>query len=153
MTKNLLVVLCAFCLAFGLSCNPKSSGSRTKKTETRFDFGRSTTIESLRATIANILRKYNHDLRGSDTFIETEYRNITPVESEEVQGIKEVRYKISVNMSARRNISAAEARLQCEGRYETGEWAKINPSTELVEFVKNMQDEIKQELQRYLPQW
>lgn len=135
-----------------ISCNSKSSGPKPKS-DTRFDFGRSTTVESLRASIANTLRKYNHDLQVSETFIETEYRYDLPTLDERTQGIQEVRYKLSVLLKARRNPTTAEARLQCEGRYQTGEWIKITPNPEMIELVKRMQNDIKQDLQRFLPQW
>ncbi len=153
MRKSLLVSGCLLVAALAFHCSGTKSGSNSPKTETRFEFGRSTTVESLRRVIANTLRKYNHDLQITETFIESEYRFIPPTEAEGLRGIRDVRYKISVTISARRNISAADARLHTEGRFETGVWERIDPDPELVEFVKNMQEEIKQELNRFLPQW
>lgn len=141
-----------FILLMFLSNYCAGSKSSSSRAQTRFDFGRSTNVESLRAVIGNTLRKYNHDLKILGNFIETEWRHLPPNEEQELQGIKEIRYKLTANFRSRRNISYADVILQYEGRYEKGEWLDLNPNQDITEFIQNMQDEVKQQLQRYISQ-
>lgn len=150
MKQKFSVFLLILLMFLSLHC--AGSRSSSSKAPTRFDFGRSTNVESLRAIISSTLRKYNHDLKVLGNFIETEWRYLPPNEEQELTGIKETRYKLTVNFRNRRNISYADVILQYEGRYEKGEWTNLNPNQDIVEFIENMQDEVKQQLQRYISQ-
>jgi len=135
-----------------MSCSGTKSGPDRKQT-TRFDFGRSPTSATLKQAITTVLRKYNHDLQILESLIESEWRVIVPTEKQQLLGAKKVRYKVSINISDRRNLSTAELRLFVEAVFEEDEWERVEPSGDLIEFIENMQDEVKLYLSRYLPQY
>lgn len=152
MPKKSQILASFFLLLLTLHCGGTKSKHGNVSTQAIFDFGRSTTASSLRQAVASVMRKFNHDLKIQETSIETEWRHLIPTESEEGLGIKEVRYKLFVNIKRRRRLSSADLRLHYEARYEKGDWEKTNPSMEMLGFIKTMQDEVKQRLQIYLPQ-
>jgi len=149
-------ILIAVCLLLAAGCGGTKSGdSGPARAQTKFEFGRSTTSESLVRVIADVLRKYNHQLRliGSSNFIETEWVVSSPSDLEIEQRITDVRHRVFVSVSSRRAISAASLRLQYEVKYGEGAWLETEPSPEVIDLVKKMQREVQQELSRFLPQW
>lgn len=141
-------------LLITVSCGgTKSSRSESSKAQTRFDFGRSTRVEFLRSVISSTLRKYNYDLQHLENLIETEWVLLPPNESEQMQGIKAIRYKLVVLLRARRKLSTASLRLNYEARYGSNSWVDGNPSPEVVDAIAIMRDEVRQELNRDIPQW
>lgn len=125
------------------------------KPQTSFDFGRSTTWESLHGVVIDMLDRYNYHRTqvGTPTLIETDWRATAPDTTEARQGISETRHKIVVAIVSRRDIIVATLHLTCEARYGNAPWLKINPSSEVVRVVQAMQRQAKLELSRYIQQW
>lgn len=130
------------------------AGTKTaKKSNPQFDFGKSTTSASLKQAVFNVLHKYNHDVQLLENLIETEWRVITPTKEQELEGMRSVRYRLSINIRNRRSISYATLRVFSEAKFEEDRWEPISPGKDLIEFIQNMQEEVKRDLSRYIPQY
>jgi hypothetical protein len=133
----------------------KSKDKSADKAQTTFDFGRSTTLESLYSVVSDMLNRYNYHRTqlGTPTLIETDWRSAAPDTTEAKQGISETRHKLVVSMTARRDIVIATLRVTNEARFGSGPWLKSNPSPEVVKTILAMQRQTKLELSRYIQQW
>jgi hypothetical protein len=138
----------------------KSRGTSTAyagvaKPQTTFDFGRSTTWQSLHSVVLDMLERYNYHRTqvGTPTLIETDWRILTPDSTEANHGISESRHKVLISITTRRDIVVASLRLTCEARYGNGPWLKSNPSSEVTRIVQEMQRQAKLELSQYIQQW
>jgi ABC-type Fe3+-hydroxamate transport system substrate-binding protein len=153
--RSILVALLAMLLLIWACSGSKSSGTSTAKSQTTFDFGRSTTVQSLYNLVVDMLDRntYHRTQLGTPTLIETDWRTVAPDSTEAARGISETRHKIVVSIAARRNISVATLRLTSEARYGNGPWLKSVPSPDLVKTIEVMQRQIKLELSQYIQQW
>lgn len=148
-------ILLAVSLSMVACGGTKSSGTSTAKAQTTFDFGRSTTMESLYSLVVDMLNRYSYHRTqiGTPTLIETDWRTVEADSVEANKGISEARHKIIVSLTARRDIAVATLRLTSEARYGNGPWLKSDPSPDLVRTIQAMQRQIKLELSRYIQQW
>ena len=138
------------------ACGGTKSGDKSAdKAQTTFDFGRSTTLESLYSIISDILNRYNYQRTqlGTPTLIETDWRSAAPDTNEAKQGIFETRHKLVVSMTARRDVFIATLRVTNEAHFGSGPWVKSNPSPNLIKTIQAMQRQTKLELSRYIQQW
>ncbi len=146
LTVSLLMAACG---------GTKLDGTSTAKSQTTFDFGRSTTMESLYSLVVDMLNRYSYHRTqiGTPTLIETDWRTVEVDSIDANKGISEARHKIIVSLTARRDIAMATLRLTSEARYGNGPWLKSEPGPDLVKNIQAMQRQIKLELSRYIQQW
>lgn len=148
-------ILLAVSLVMMACGGTKSSGTSTVKSQTTFDFGRSTNMESLYSLVVDMLNRYSYHRTqiGTPTLIETDWRTVEADSAEVNRGISEARHKIVVSLTARRDIAVATLRLSSEARFGNGPWLKSDPDPETVKTIETMQRQIKLELSRYIQQW
>ena len=132
---------------------PGRSGS--SRAPVKFDFGRSTTVESLYRVVIDVLNRYGYHRTqlGNTTVIDTDWRHLTPDEAETQLEIVETRHRLEITLVNRRTTAEATLHLRCEGHIDKGPWFKIPPNPVVLRFVEDMQREIKQELGRIITQW
>ncbi|MCI0694023.1 hypothetical protein L0337_18700 [candidate division KSB1 bacterium] len=161
MCRHSIIVALLAVLLLSWACGgAKSRGTSTAPTgaakpRTTFDFGRSTTWQSLHNVVTDLLERNNyHRTRvGTPNLIETDWRTMAPDSIEANQGIFETRHKVIVSITTRRDISVATLRLTCEARFDNGPWLKSNPNSEVLRIVQEMQRQAKLELSQYIQQW
>jgi hypothetical protein len=138
-----------------LACGGKPRGSSAAKSQTTFDFGRSSTWQSLYNVTIDMLDRQNYHRTqvGTPTLIETDWRSLAPDSTEAKQGIFETRHKVVISITTRRDIAVATLRLTCEARYGNGPWLKSNPGLEAIRIVQEMQRQAKLKLSQYIQQW
>jgi hypothetical protein len=147
----LLILACGGAKSRGMS----TASAGAAKPQTTYDFGRSTTWQSLYNVVVDLLERYNYHRTqvGTPTLVETDWRVIAPDTTEANLGLFETRHKVTVSITTRREIAVATLRLTCEARYENGPWLKSNPNSEVVRIVQEMQRQAKLELSQYIQQW
>jgi hypothetical protein len=147
-------LLVALLLHSGCS-GAKSTQGGSSRAPAKFDFGRSTTVESLYRVVIDVLNRYGYHRTqlGNTTVIDTDWRHLTPDQDETEHEIVETRHRLEITLVNRRTTAEATLHLTCEGRLDKGPWFKIAPNPVVVRFVEDMQREIKQELGRVITQW
>jgi len=149
-----IAVIAGLCFSVINCSSGKSGAMTTSRSETRFDFGRSTQQAFLFNVITDALRRYTYDLHTTSTgnFIETEWRSGEPSAQEQEVQITEVRHRAMVTITSRRTLVDATLRLYYEVKHGDGEWLANDPSPEVVSQIKNIQNEVKRSLARVMQQ-
>lgn len=148
------ILLAALLLHSGCG-GTKSTGKSSSRPSVKFDFGRSTTLESLYRAVVDALNRYGYHRTqlGNTSLIDTDWRHLTPDAVEVESEIAETRHRLEITLVNRRNTAEATLRLTCEGRLDNGPWFKIVPNPVVIRFVEDMQREIQQELGKIITQW
>ena len=155
MRKVFVCFLFAVVLLQNGCASTTANRSGYSRAPVKFDFGRSTTLESLYRAVIDVLNRYGYHRTqlGNTTFIEADWRHLTPDEAEAQQEIIETRHHLEITLVNRRTTAEATLYLRCEGRLDNGPWFKIPPNPVVTRFVEDMQREIRQELGRVITQW
>lgn len=155
MRKILCFILLAALLLYSGCGGTKSTGRGLSRPAVKFDFGRSTTLESLYGTVVEVLNRYGYHRTqlGNTSVIDTDWRHLTPDGTETEAEIVETRHRFEITLVNRRNTAEATLRLTCEGRLDNGPWFNIAPNPVVIRFVEDMQREIQQELGKVITQW
>lgn len=155
MRKVFLCFLLATALLQSGCSGSKPGVGESSRAPVKYDFGRSTTLESLYRVVVDVLNRYGYHRTqlGNTTFIETDWRHLTPDGTETETEIVETRHRLEITLVNRRTTAEATLRLTCEGRLENGPWFKIAPNPVITRFVEDMQREIQQELGKVITQW
>ncbi len=149
-----LLTILGLCFSVVNCSGAKTGAKNSPKSETRFDFGRSTQQAFLFNVIADALRRYTYQLHTASTgnFIETEWKLGEPNSQERNVRITEVRHRTLVTISTRRAVVDATLRLYYEVKHGDGEWLESDPSPEVVAQIKSIQNEVKRSLARVMQQ-
>jgi hypothetical protein len=139
-----------------LGCGGAKSGrGGASRAPVKFDFGRSTTLSSLYRVVTDVLNRYGYHRtqQGNTTVIDSDWRHLTPDETEAQQEIVETRHRLEITFVNRRSTAEASLYLRCEGHLDKGQWFKIPPNPVVLRFVEDMQREVKRELSLIMTQW
>ncbi|MFQ5603092.1 MAG: hypothetical protein ACE5HS_07465 [bacterium] len=138
-----------------LICNCASSPSknRVNLTDKKFDFGKCRDARILMGVIANTFYQHGFEVLSSNHSLETDWCLQYPTEIESRTGVRQLRYKAVVSLTALRSLSKASLKLIYQAQDKNGGWRKNPARPETIDTIKTMQSEVIRELQRYTIQW